>query len=216
MQFAIKVHRDISHTRHWDTKIGQRLMLQMVDATLPLRDAGRLFTLLIQLEDRVQYSSDKLRYLEKVASVAVENHIDVHIEFRHLSWRDFDVLHALKMANIGICNMEIPRFDHVFPLKSYTTTSKGYIRYSGLNRNSWYPSKPQLTSRERIESRNARYDYRYTTDQLRDRIVGQQDLKSKTETIAVAYNNHYSASAVLNAIENMQLLDSILPDSDSP
>ena len=115
MQYTIKVHRDISHTLRWDTETGKRLLYDQLEAAEPLFQARKLYSLLIQLEDRLEYSSDRLRYLEKVASLAVDNGVDVHIEFRHISWHNFDILHALKSAGIGVCNTDIPKFDHVFP-----------------------------------------------------------------------------------------------------
>lgn len=214
MVFALKVHREISHTRNWNISQGERMMEDFVNRVYPLQNAGCLYSLLIQLEDRVEYSSRRLRYLEKVGMVAVSANIDIHIEFRHKSWNDFDAIHALKSANIGMCNTEIPRFNHAFPLKSYATTTKGYLRYSGLNQKAWYPattSRP--TSREKLEARNARYNYLYTTDQLKERIKGQLDLRNKTNFTAVAFNNHYCASAVVNAIKNMRLLDQLLREN---
>jgi uncharacterized protein YecE (DUF72 family) len=216
MRYAVKVHRDISHTRSWDAQTGKQLMANHLEAVEPLLNTGRLYSLLIQLEDRLEYTSDRLRYLEKTASFAVENGADIHIEFRHKSWHDFDILHALKSAGIGVCNTEIPKFDHVFPLKSYSTSDKGYLRYSGLNHSAWYPSVTRRTRSEQTAARNARYDYRYTTDELKERMLGQLALKQKTGTVAVAYNNHYSASAVINAIENMNLIEALLRAEESP
>ena len=82
-------------------------------------------------------------------------------------------------------------------MKSYATTDRGYVRYSGLNSRSWYPKSPQRNSRDRINARYERYDYRYTTGQLRERIQGQIELRNKATKVAVAYNNHYCASAVI-------------------
>ena len=39
-----------------------------------------------------------------------------------------------------------------------------------------------------------------------DRVKGQAELRRKVQTVAVAYNNHYSAQAVVNAIHNMRLI----------
>lgn len=111
-------------------------MGDLVERVFPLIATRRLYNLLIQLDDRVGYTSERLRYFERVSKVAINSGAEVHIEFRHNTWHDFDVLHTLKSAHIGVCNTEIPGFNHVFPLKSYATTNRGYIRYSGLNRNS--------------------------------------------------------------------------------
>jgi uncharacterized protein YecE (DUF72 family) len=207
MLYSVKVHKDISHTKENDIPYGQDMMRRHITAVSPLIETGRFFSFLIQLEDHVFRSQKKLDYLLTVASVAVSEHVDVHIEFRHISWHNEQVLTALKNSGVGICNTEIPPVKHAFPLKAYATTDKGYIRYSGLNLANWTvgPSGP-LTARERITQRNGRYDYEYSDEELLQRVKGQLTLHTKTSRMAIAYNNHFNAKAVRNAIKNMRLL----------
>jgi uncharacterized protein YecE (DUF72 family) len=208
MLYSVKVHKDISHTRENDIATGQDMMRRHITAVSPLIESGRFFSFLIQLEDHVFRAQKKLDYLLRVASVAVSEHIDVHIEFRHISWHNEQVLTALKNNGVGICNTEIPRVKHAFPLKAYATTDKGYIRYSGLNLANWNPQSGQkpLSARDRIAQRNGRYDYEYSDEELLQHVKGQLVLHTKTTRMAVAYNNHFNAKAVRNAIKNMRLL----------
>jgi uncharacterized protein YecE (DUF72 family) len=69
-------------------------------------------------------------------------------------------------------------------------------------------AKP-LIAQKRTESVK-RYNYRYSMDELKDRAKGQIAVRQKTESVAVAFNNHYEAAAVENAIINMSLIDEIL------
>lgn len=206
MKYAVKVHRNISHTKTWDTEIGERMMQDHITAVSPLVETGRFFSFLIQLEDRVVRSRKRLEYLLHVADVAVRSKIDIHIEFRHISWHEMHPLQALKDAGVGICNTEIPPIRHAFPLKTYATTDKGYVRYSGRNLDHWYPQQEQKTSRERTAARNARYDYLYSEEEVGKRVVGQLELGLKVSSVAIAWNNHYNISAVHNAIVNVNLL----------
>ncbi len=215
-QYIVKVHRDISHSKSQDADQARSMMRRYVSSVAPIQESGRFFSFLIQLEDHLRFSNRCLDYLRLVASEATYSDHDVHIEFRHISWHSVQAFQALKDAGIGICNTEIPPVSHAFPLKYYATTDKGYVRYSGRNLDNWYPSGPQTTSKERTEARNARYDYMYSEDEVGDRVLGQISLRQKTSSVAVAYNNHYNAQAVMNGIMNLKILNSLVTGSRDP
>ncbi len=206
MLYAIKAHRDISHPTLWQKDRGQTLMRHHMHAVAPLLDTGRFYSFLIQLDDRTYRTQERLDYLLAVGSEATKHRVDVHIEFRHVSWHTQAVLQSLKDNGIGICNTDIPPIGHEFPLKAYATTDKGYVRYSGLNKENWYPKGKLKTAKERTASRNARYDYHYTPKEMEERVAGQMTLRSKTRNIAIAFNNHFQIKAIRNAIQNLKLL----------
>ena len=206
MQYAVKMHRSISHTKTWDIELGRQLVRDHVTAVSPLVDTGRFFSFLLQLEDRVVRSHKRLEYLLAVCSEAVSERLDVHVEFRHISWHEMHPIQALKDNGIGICNTEIPPIRHAFPLKAYATTDKGYVRYSGRNEQNWYPEGEQKTSQERTAARNTRYDYLYSDEQVRERAMAQLELGLKVSSVAIAWNNHYNTQAVQNALYNIGVL----------
>jgi uncharacterized protein YecE (DUF72 family) len=203
---AIKAHQGISHTKTWNPQEGRALMEKHVLAVSPIVETGRFFSFLIQLEDHKERSQGVLDYIRTVAEPAIERRMDVHVEFRHASWHRQEILQALKDASIGICNTEIPPVQHAFPLKSYATTPKGYVRYSGRNLGSWYPKKKAETTKEKTAARNARYDYLYSEKEVQDRAEGQMKLMEKTDSLAIAYNNHFQAQAIMNAFRNLEIL----------
>ena len=211
--FSIKVHRDISHTRTWDFASANTLLQNLIEATHPLRERNALFSVLVQIEDRVVYTPKRLTYLLDISRSARDKGVDTHVEFRHISWHRMEVFQALEDSETGVCNTEIPPVDNsIFPLKHYRTSPKGYLRYSGLNIANWRqpPQREQRTHAQRTASRNARYNYKYSSQELDARLRGQIALRQKTECVAVAFNNHYAAAAVENAIENMRRLDAFL------
>ena len=57
-------------------------MGDFVERVSPSKTAGRLYSILIQLDDKVGYNTQRLRYLERVSLIAVNAGLDVHIEFR--------------------------------------------------------------------------------------------------------------------------------------
>lgn len=207
MMYSVKVFRDISHSSEFDTGKGRSLMENQVAAAAPLIETGRFYSFLIQLEDHVQRKQSTLDYLLAVSQTAIKRHADVHIEFRHNSWHQEHVLQSMKDAGVGICNTEIPPVAHAFPLKAYATSDKGYIRYSGRNTDTWYQGKKAVNAKERLAQRNARYDYLYSDAEIKDRAEGLITLHRKTNTVAGAFNNHYLAKAVINALQMIDLLD---------
>jgi uncharacterized protein YecE (DUF72 family) len=210
MLFAVKVYKEISHTRDCDARKGRELMQRYIAAVSPLAENGRFFSFLIQLEDRWHRTGQRLDYLLSVAQEAVTKRFDVHVEFRHASWHATPVLQALKDAGVGICNTDIPPIKHAFPLRAYATTDKGYIRYSGRNLEHWYPRAAAAAAKNRTATRNARYDYEYSDAELDAIVSGQLALMKKTGSMAIAYNNHYRAQAIKNAIENIRKLKALL------
>jgi len=208
-QFTIKVYREISHTRNWDVSSGLELIKGHVRVCSPLQENNQFYSFLLQLEDRVEFTQKRLDYLISICSKSVKYGFDIHVEFRNKTWHKFQVLQSLRDSGIGICNTEIPSFKSVFPLKDYATTRKGYVRYSGKNFENWYPKGRQITSKDRVSTRNARYDYSYSNQEIEARVLKQLSLRQKTDLVAVAYNNHYSGQAVFNAIQNMKFIEQL-------
>jgi uncharacterized protein YecE (DUF72 family) len=208
--YAVKAHQSVSHTKEWDARKSKEAMERHIDAVAPLVESGRFYSFLIQLEDHNAHSLKKLEYLLAVCEPAVSRKIDVHIEFRHITWHREAVLQKLKDFGVGICNTDIPQFEHVFPLKAYATTPKGYVRYSGRNTANWYPQAKAATAKQRLQQRNGRYDYRYSEEEVEQHALDQLKLGQKTNVVAAAYNNHYNAQAVANAIDNIKALNARL------
>lgn len=198
MRFAVRVHRDISHTDNWDPVPKIDLMHRLMSAVVPIVETGKFYSFLIQLEDRVHRSQQALDYFLTIASEALKRNFDVHIEFRHASWHNSYPLQVLKNNGIGVCNVEIPPMSHVFPLKSYATTEKAYVRYNGLSFQAWRSN--------RKKARDERADYLYTEAQIEDRIQGQIGLVHKASQVAVVYTNTHQSKAILNALQNIRQL----------
>jgi uncharacterized protein YecE (DUF72 family) len=228
MMFSIKVHKDITHKGIWDAREGRSLMRRHAAAVGPLAEAGRFYSFLIQLDESVERGRKVLDYLLETASAAVSEGLDAHVEFRNRTWHQEAVLQSLKDAGIGICNTEIPGLPYAFPLKTYATTNKAYVRYCGLNLAGWASEgassrkgsleRDGVSSRdaesardaksptERLRARNARYDYRYSQAELEARVRGQLQMLEKAGKVAVVFKNHVGGNAALNALQNIRLL----------
>ncbi len=189
MLYAVKMHQDLSHQTHFDADRGIAILRRHAEAVAPLVETGRFYSFLIQLDERLAKSHKALEYLLRVASEAVRLRMSVHIEFRHRSWHQEYVLQTLKDGGVGICNTEIASVAPVFPLKSYATTDKGYVRYHGLN--------PEKT-------RNGQCAYLYSDAEIAGRVKMQWALMEKVESLAVVYSNPLQAGSAINAMENLR------------
>lgn len=208
LRYSVLVHRDISHKGTWDAGEGRSLMKKHAAAVTPLAEAGRFYSFLIQLDHGVERHRRVLDYLLAVGSAALEEGLDVHVEFRHRTWHQEPVLRALQDAGIGLCNPDLPALlPGAFPLRAYATTAKGYIRYSGQNAAAWDPESVARRSGayDGRDGRDGRYDYLYSLEEVEERIGGQLSLLGKTGMVAAVYRNHVRAQSALNAVQNLFL-----------
>jgi uncharacterized protein YecE (DUF72 family) len=216
MRFSVKVHRNVSHKGTWDPEEGKSMMRRHAEAAAPLAEAGRLYSFLIQLDDRVERRRNVLDYLLSSASEAVSRGCDVHLELRNRTWHQEPVLRALQDAGIGICNPEIPALPHVFPRRAYATSAKGYVRYCGLNAAAWSEGNEAASPRERLRAVEARYDYLYSAAELEERAREQIILLRKTGEVAVVFKNHARAQAAVNAAQSVGVLLRLLKGRKPP
>ena len=172
-RFAVLVNRATSNPVIWDPAVGRSAMARHLEAARPLIKQGRLFTLLIQLDEEQGYDEKVLTYLRHLAALPISERQSVHVEFRHLSWHALPVFQALRDDGIGVSNIEQPTSIDAFPLKAYATTELGYIRYGRR--------KP------------------YTEEEVADRVHGQVELGKKVADAAVVWSREYKDLAVENA-----------------
>ena len=173
----------------WSPRLEVDSVLGLITAVSPIVESGKFFGFLVQLEQQVHRNQQRIEHLLSISSQVIKRRLDIHIEFRHLSWHNHYVLQILKDHGIGICNCEIP--SATFPLKAYATTEKGYIRYTGPSR--WRKSEKQD-------------GYLYTEAEIEERIQGQITLSTKVSQIAVVYGNVHLSFATVNAIQNIRQL----------
>jgi len=165
-----------------------------------LLETGRFYSLILQLKDGDSRSQKMLEYLIEVAAIARQKRVDVHIEFRHISWQTDFILRVLADNGIGVCNIELPPAESTIPLTSYATSEKGYIRYHGCSIKA--NGKPSVVSGKR--------DYFYTEAELKERLHGQISLYKKVSQLAITFNNRPFLHAAHNAIHNLFLLNAQL------
>jgi uncharacterized protein YecE (DUF72 family) len=122
------------------------------------------------------------------------------LEVRHASWSDPEVLAWLAECGVGLVNVDQPLFGNSIKPAAHATAEVGYVRLHGRNSRDWF--------RDRA-TRDERYDYLYTADELRPWVERIRDIaaRPRTRQVYAVTNNHHVGKAVVNAemIESMLL-----------
>ena len=119
------------------------------------------------------------------------------MEFRHESWDDPWVLSALREHETAWVNIDEPRLGTCLHGTNYVTAPIAYLRLHGRNYNKWFNSK----------SRDERYDYLYTPEELKPIADSIKAMANKVEReptreakkVIAATNDHYKGQAAVNA-----------------
>ena len=118
------------------------------------------------------------------------------MEFRNASWSKSAIKQFLIINEIGYVNVDEPNLKGLLPQQDWLTTDIGYIRFHGRNEKKWWDGKG-----------SERYEYNYSTDQLKEWLVGISDILKKSYKSYIFFNNHPKGNAPANAQSLQDLLE---------
>src|SRR3954468_2729024 len=151
----------------------------------PLRDAGKLGGILMQLPQYITYRPQSLEYLEWAAEqLAGEQML---VEFRHRSWLDEevrgDVLGFLHDLGATYVIVDAPRSGaaNVAPTVVAATSDTAYLRLHGRNQATW---------NKRGGSAAERFDHLYSEEELREWVGPLAELSGQAENVYAMFNNN--------------------------
>jgi len=188
-EFMAKLHQDVTHARQNIEDSIRRLQ----EALKPLYEAGKLKGLLAQFPWGFKNTPENRDYLLKIKELCGDT--PLFVEFRNRSWVKEDVYELLRSNGIGYCCVDEPRFSSLIPPQDVATTSVGYVRFHGRNAQTWWKS-----------SGGDRYDYLYSTDELKEWVDRIESLKRQTEKTYLFFNNCHRGQAVINARQMEEIL----------
>lgn len=182
-----------------DPGIRRSMADRLVDALLPLREAGKLGLLIYQYPPWFYFGT---RELEQIASCAreVEGHT-VAVEFRHGSWllpeRLPEVLGFLQEHGLVYVTADEPQYGSLVTVPFIPAVASGiaYFRLHGRNTSNWL--KKGIAT-------HLRYDYLYSEDELRAFVPHIHEAGKQAAQSYLMFNNCHGGFAVRNA---MQMLD---------
>jgi uncharacterized protein YecE (DUF72 family) len=198
----------VQHPSH---QLREEVFRRFRRAVEPLRQAGKLGGVLMQLPPYVVYKPESIAYLEWARGQLDGMHMLV--EFRHRSWLTEDslqpVLSFLEELPATYVMVDAPRLaaNNVAPTVIARTSDTAYLRLHGRNKETW---------NVRGGSASERFDYLYSRDELAEWVAPLRELAGSSADVWVMFNNNGRstdvssgreiAQAPANALELLDLL----------
>jgi uncharacterized protein YecE (DUF72 family) len=204
--FNVKAYRALTlHDRDEQGKVVMptaEIAGRFSGALAPLREAGKLRTVHFQFPPWFTATDHHRDYLGQVRAMFPDDLLS--IEFRHQSWlapvereRTFAALREQTMV-YTIVDEPQGASNSVPPLIEVTNPALSVVRFHGRNQETW--NKPGL------KGSMERFNYRYTTDELRGWLPNVERVANEAETVHLLFNNNAGNYAVVNGLEMRDLL----------
>jgi len=161
----------------------------------PLRDARLLSAVLVQFPVTFQHGAREVRRLGRIR--ALIDAAPLVLEVRHQSWFTPPALDTIRGLGFSLAYIDMPPAWNHPPTWHAPTGHIGYVRLHGRNSTEWF---------RRGASRDDRYDYLYTADEIRAVVSKTKRIASDSDETFVVTNNHFGGQAVANAIDVLALL----------
>jgi uncharacterized protein YecE (DUF72 family) len=175
------------------------------EAVEPMRAAGKLGGILLQLAPYVVYREHSLEYLEWTRE-QLPGH-DLLVEFRHRSWLDDDnraaTLAFLEAHGLSLVVVDAPRSEakNLIPTVVATTSPTAYVRFHGRNAATW---------NVRGGSAADRFDYVYAEEELAEWVGPLRELAGRAEQVFALFNTNARSDGVAQGPDNAQRLAAVL------
>jgi len=179
----------------------------------PLATNGLLGTVLLQLSPYFHREEASLRVLEEVLQALDTEAYRYAVEFRHRSWLEggqsrLDPKTSRLLSSYNVANVLVD--GPGFPPVEDVTADHAYLRLHGRNYDTWFDEEREE------DSRQSRYDYLYTEDELRPWSEVIARLAEKVKGVRVYFNNNGRAKGARNAFQLMDLLSIPHREKDIP
>ncbi len=192
--FSLKAHKSLTHEigEEWEKSADQ-----FGTAAEVLASQGRLAAILIQLPYRFSYTADNRIYLGELCSALQA--FPLVVEFRNEAWYQQRVFDELSKRKVTLAMIDRPDLPGLPPETQILTTDTAYYRLHGRNSDQWWNGNA-----------TSRYDYDYSTQELKERARALIAVSKKTERAFVVFNNRAKGNAVKNARALVGLIKELL------
>ncbi len=200
-RFTAKAWQRITHGSRADDESSLAKDCGAVGHSLaPLAEAGVLGAVVIQFPWKFRCTPENEEYLD-----VLFRHLrgfPLAVEVRHGSWDREPFLDFLREREVAFCNIDQPVIGNSIKLGARVTARLGYFRLHGRNYQSWF---------QEDAGRDARYDYLYSKDEIRQLSSQIGKVQQSTEETYAITNNHFRGQALVNAMEILEELDATPP-----
>lgn len=199
-RFTAKLWQRFTHER--DTAWTNDEVDQVRQGFDVLHEAGRLGAVLLQFPWSFRNNEPNREWLRDL--IATFGTYKLVLEVRHASWNVADVYQELSEAGVGIANIDQPLFKNSIAPAAKATSAVAYVRVHGRNYVDWFRiPAADATQAAVLESRNAKFNYLYSVEELVPWVERIQTINALPEVkdTFVATNNHYEGKAMANLIQ---------------
>jgi uncharacterized protein YecE (DUF72 family) len=200
-RFTAKAWQRVSHENRAVDESGLAADCAAIRASLaPLADAGILGAVLLQFPWKFRHTQENVDYLEKLFRLLQD--FPLALEVRHGSWNQESFYDFLRGQGVAFCNIDQPLIGNSIRPGTRATARLGYFRLHGRNYANWFKEDA---------GRDARYDYLYSKEEVRQLSKQIQRIQQSTEETYAITNNHFRGQALVNAMEILEELDATPP-----
>lgn len=192
-RFTAKLFQDFTHGKKPLNKQDIKGYLRAIE---PLVSAGRLGCLLAQFPISFRNVTENQERLQEIA--AHFGKYSLVVEFRHRDWVTEPVLEWMRENKIGFCNVDEPLFRKMIRPSAHVTGPTSYVRFHGRNYGNWFAKGEKRDSKE---TRDARYDYLYSDEELDEWVPRIREMGEKSTNVFVVGNNHFRGQAPANILQ---------------
>lgn len=195
-RFTTKLGRRFTHERAspW-TKADVKAAREGLDV---LKDREVLGAVLLQFPWSFRRTDENRTWLRDLVDAFSD--LPLVLEVRHESWNTPELYEGLAERGIGFVNIDQPLFRNSIKPSARVTASVAYVRVHGRNYREWFRKAAGPTER---------YDYLYSTQELKPWAERVSDLAESPETreVYVVTNNHFRGKAPANALMLKSLVE---------
>jgi len=179
--FSAKMPKLITHIKRMDPASGvDEDLKRFFKVMAPLREAGKLGAILIQLPPKFDYS--RIETLSKFLSL-LPKEFSFAVEFRESSWLRSETWSLLRQHNVAYTIVDEP----LLPPETVFTADFSYIRWHGRGERPWF-------------------NYRYSEKELKEWVPKVKEAAEKTDKVYGYFNNHFHGYAPENCIQLLEML----------
>ena len=202
-KFTLKLWQKFTHPGMYREATGQEADVTTNDVDTfrngiePLVKSDKLGCILVQFAASFRKGGPTIEVLDRVLQSFKD--YPLVVELRHRTWSD-DIKtteEILSTYDASLAYIDEPKFASSIKQEFRPIGPIFYLRMHGRNADKWFTHK----------SAEEKYNYLYTSDELKPFVENLSDLKKTVKQIYVFFNNHPRAKAAANAIELRYRLD---------
>ena len=197
--FVVKLHKDLTlnESREYPLEhLNEEAAERFTSSIRPLNEENRLIGVLAQFGPVFTRRPEHLDYLSKLRVKLPE--FPVLVEFRHPSWLNPEhlpeTLDFLSRHKMNYVSADLPAISRLPQLAPEVVGEIACLRLHGRNPH-WFKA-----------SREERYNYNYSDEELMSFIPVIQDMDKKALKTLVSFNNCHGGNALVNALRLKKFL----------